>query len=247
MRMSEFIEDLKTAIMGIREAVDRAMESPPPVETCTCGRSFCWLGRTGFEARPCGNCPRCATPDDGRDGISLEAEHVHRLMADRRVLLALAAEAAAEGADLGEVVAYLEQQEQAPGFLQWLSLAKQCTHDRMAAYRTAMLVQDQGLPTAATIDPLAAAMARRVAVLQPDAVERVVVQAGGKKLYDGTLTVEAGRLIRKEEQKHGRKLRVTCYQRDGKVVVRRGERVAEEHKENTEAIGGVRAMMAKSG
>jgi hypothetical protein len=221
------VADLRRAIMGIREAVDHALVSGAPVNTCAaCESPFYFLGPGGFEPAPGERCPRCATADASRHGISLEVPHVEQLLTARRGMLAVASQMVLdrEAASMDEAVAELEELEQHPQWLATLALARAVTGNPALAHRATMLVLEESLAVAASHNRVAAAMARHAVMIRPDAVERIVLRLKGEVLYDGVLTAEAGQLLYRTEQEHGRKLLVSCYQKDGKVITRRGER-----------------------
>lgn len=240
------IAELRQAIMGIRPAIDQALEVGAPMNTCAaCERAFYFLGPVGFEAAPEERCPRCATAEASRRGISLEAEHVERLLTARRGLLAVASEMvlAREAKTLDQAIELLEELEQHPKWLETLALARAVTGDPRLAHRATMLVVRETLPVAATHDRIAAAMARWAVVIRPDSVVRIVVKLRGKVLHDGPLALGTGTKIRELEAKHGRKLHVTCYQKDGKVVHKRGEKRDPPDEPQVE---GVRHFMARA-
>lgn len=242
------VKDVRRAAAGVRVAVEAAMAGDAPLAQCReCRRDFHFLVATGLIATTEELCPTCEPEGGVETGHSIELAGLARLVFDRRGLLAVARDVAAtRRCSMPEAEQYMEHVEASQdGFKRWLALAKQTTLDPAEAWRTAFLVWRQGIAAVAVTSPLAAQMARLRATADPKAVKRVVVKLRGKVLYDGPVNEEAGQVLRKGEDEHGRHLFVTLHHNDGTKTHRRGEReTAPEHRFDDAALGGVRAMLA---
>lgn len=248
---SPFIKDLRRAAAGVRLAVEQVLAGHAPQATCRgCGAPFFFLVDRGLVATVDEQCPACEPQEGSERGLALAVEDVARAARDRRGLLAFARLVASERrCSLEDAVFYLERTEtQNEDLRALLKLARLASTDPEAAWKAAFLAHRAGLAVAAATDPVAAQMARIQATARPDAIRRVVVKIGKKKLHDGPITERTGTVIRDGEKRHGRQLKVTLYRVDGSKEVRRGEReTAPEHRFDDDALGGVRAMMVKSG
>jgi hypothetical protein len=242
-----FVADVRRAAAGVRVAVEQAMGGYAPISKCVaCERLFYFLTATGLEATAAERCPKCETEGGSEQGLGLEVDAFERMVRDRHGLVLVAREVArSQRCTVEDAVLYLERLEAGEdGFRSLLALAKKATSLASDAWRGALVCWTEGLALAAVHHPVAAQMALLAATARPEAVERVTVRLGKVVLYDGDVTPEAGRIIRKGEDEHGRKLRVKLRHKDGTVTHRRGEReTAPENVIPTAFNGGIRTMM----
>lgn len=213
--MHEIVQETVTAAIALMRADPWAAIAPP--KTCGCGQAFVVLTREGIRSPSDDEMCMLCRNEAVATAVPIEHANVLRWQADRQALVRFAERLASEtGMPLPEVTAELANWETFEGFQISLHQISQTAPTRQSAWDAAMRVWIQGPEMAALQSPLVGKILahRKGWDIDPSQVKRLTARVSGIKVYDGTISDGAQRMLDLIRD-HGRSVGFTFHMRDG--------------------------------